>query len=182
MNIRKIGTLVTALAFSFCLIPPSVAQPKRDLKASHNRLVKQIRTELMMLSNYSLFDILEFEITGVDTVVLSGQVTRPTLKDDAEKAVRGIEGAGKVINKVEVLPLSPEDDRIRVAVYRAIAGKQGLDRYMLRAAPPIHIIVKNGNITLVGNVATQADKDLAGIAARGIPGTFAVVNNLRVEK
>ncbi len=114
--------------------------------------------------------------------MLHGQVTRPALKDDSERAVRGIEGAGKIVNQIEVLPLSPNDDRIRLAAYRAIFGKPGLDRYALRAVPPIHIIVKNGNITLVGVVASEADKNEAGIYANGVPGVFSVTNNLRVEK
>ena len=99
----------------------------------------------------------------MDTVVLLGYVTRPTLKSDAERVVSKIEGAGKVVNQIEVLPLSPSDDRIRTAAYRTIYSKPGLDLYAVRAVPPIHIIVKNGNITLTGIVATEADKNLAGI-------------------
>jgi len=182
MNIRKSTIAGTILILSLYLIPYSAAQHKQNLEAIHARLAKDVRHELLMLSNYSLFDNLEFEITGVDTVILSGQVTRPILKSDAENAIRRLEGAGKVVNKIDVLPLSPQDDNIRIAVYRALLNKPGLDRYLLRAASPIHIIVKNGNITLVGNVAMQADKDLAGIAANEVPGTFKVTNNLKVEK
>ena len=170
------------LIFSLCGIPSSGAQNKQELEKIHARLASQVRHELVMLSRYTLFDILEFEIMDVDTVVLSGEVVRPTLKSDAESVVRRIEGVGKVINKIEVLPLSPFDDRIRIAAYRTIFSKPGLEKYGFQAVPPIHIIVKNGSITLAGIVANQIDKDLAGIAAREVAGTFGVTNNLRVEK
>jgi hyperosmotically inducible protein len=134
-----------------------------------------------MLPYYGVFDNLEFRIDGVDTVVLSGQVTRPTLKKDAENVVKHLEGAGRVVNEIEVLPLSPHDADLRLLAYRAIYSKPGLDRYALQAVPPIHIIVKNGHITLVGVAANQGDKNLAGVAANGVPGAFSVTNNLRVE-
>jgi hyperosmotically inducible protein len=103
------------------------------------------------------------------------------LKSDAEGVVKNVEGVEKVVNNIEVLPLSPMDDRIRIATYRAIYGQTGLDRYALQAIPPIHIIVNSGNVTLTGVVATQADKDMAGVRANGVPGVFSVTNNLRVE-
>jgi hyperosmotically inducible protein len=111
-----------------------------------------------------------------------GQVTRPTLKSDAENVVKKIEGVEHVKNEIVVLPPSPGDDRIRRAVYRAIYGDTVLNRYALQAVPPIHIIVKNGNVALEGVVATEADKNVAGIRANGVSGVFAVANNLRVEK
>jgi hyperosmotically inducible protein len=161
--------------------PYAPAQRSKDLSAVHARLQKEVRHELLTLPNYTMFDILRFEITGVDTVVLSGQVMQPSLKSDAESAVRRLEGVGKVVNRIEVLPLSPDDDRIRRAAFRAVYSAQGLERYALRSVPPIHIIVKNGTITLVGVVASQMDKDLAGIAARDVPGTFGVTNDLVVQ-
>jgi hyperosmotically inducible protein len=178
---------VSGLAIVFILGMPlrgmSLEQQKagKELKDIHTRLAEQVRHELVMLPYYSLFDNLEFKIEGVDTVVLSGQVVRPVLKSDAEGVTKRLEGVGKVINNIEVLPLSNNDDRLRIAAYRAIYSRTGLDRYALQAVPPIHIIVKNGHITLVGVVATQADKDLAGIAANGVSGAFSVTNNLRVE-
>jgi hyperosmotically inducible protein len=110
-----------------------------------------------------------------------GQVVKPTLKQDAENIVRGIEATGKVVNNIEVLPLSPNDDIIRRAAFRAIYSREGLDRYAMSAVPSIHIIVKNGNITLEGVAANQMDKDLAGIAAKQVSGAFSVTNNLRLE-
>lgn len=144
------------------------------------RLEHQVRHELVMLPYYGVFDNLAYRVDG-DTVTLYGQVTRPTLKSDAGNVVKDIEGVKRVRNEIEVLPLSPNDDRIRIAEYRAIYSQPGLDRYALQAVPPIHIVVKNGNVTLVGVVASQADKDLAGIQAKGVPGAFSVTNNLRVQ-
>lgn len=145
------------------------------------RLNRQVRQELVTLPYYGVFDNLAYKVND-DTVTLYGQVTRPTLKSDAERVVKGIEGVRKVVNNIEVLPLSPNDDRIRLAVYRAIYSEPALQKYALRAVPPIHIIVKNGNVTLVGVVLDQGDKNIAGLRAKGVPGTFAVANNLAVEK
>jgi len=147
----------------------------------YDRLVKEVRHELVMLPYYNVFDNLAFKVDG-STVTLMGQVTRPTLKSDAERVVKSIEGVDKVVNKIEVLPLSPNDERIRMAVYRAIYGNTSLQRYRLQAVPPIHIIVNNGNVTLEGVVATEADKNIANLQANGVPGVFSVKNNLRVEK
>lgn len=144
-------------------------------------LTKEVRHELLMLPFYSVFDNLEYQISGYD-VTLLGQVVRPSLKDDAEASVKKLEGVEHVINKIEVLPLSPNDDRIRRAVYHAIYSRPPLERYALGAVPPIHIIVKNGNVTLEGVVATEADKNVAGIAAKTVSDVFSVTNNLRVEE
>jgi hyperosmotically inducible protein len=183
----KRNRVVYAAAFFLIVSTCAVAGVAQDTKANqdldgiHSRLAKEVRHELVMLPFYSLFDNLAFRIEGIDAIVLVGQVTRPTLKQDAENVVRKIEAVGKVVNDIEVLPLSPNDDRIRRAAYRAIYSRAGLDRYAVSAVPSIHIIVKNGNLTLEGVVANQRDKDLAGIAAKGVSGTFAVTNNLRIE-
>jgi hyperosmotically inducible protein len=161
----------------FCLVALGSAQSNRG----QDRIVKEVRHELVMLPYYNVFDNLAFKVDG-STVTLIGQVTRPTLKSDAERVVKGIEGVEKVVNNIEVLPVSPNDERIRLAVYRAIYGQPGLQRYGLQAVPPIHIIVKNGNVTLEGVVANEADKNIANVQANGVPGVFSVKNNLRVEK
>jgi len=134
-----------------------------------------------MLPYYGVFDNLAYKVEG-DTVTLMGHVTRPTLKSDAENVVKRIEGVEHVKNEIEVLPPSPNDERIRRAVFRAVYGNPTLERYALQAVPPIHIIVKNGNVTLVGVVASEADKNMAGLKANGVPGVFAVTNNLQVEQ
>ena len=110
MIARKHSVLTTILTVSLCLVPYSLAQRKQDVKANQARLVQEVRHELVMLSDYSLFDNLEFQITGVDTVILSGQVVRPILKSEAENAIRKLERVGKVVNNIEVLPVSPQDD------------------------------------------------------------------------
>jgi hyperosmotically inducible protein len=146
-------------------------------------LVKEVRHELLMLPYYSVFDWLEFEAKPDGTVILNGQVTRPTLKSDAENVVKRIEGVEMVVNQIEVLPLSSNDDRIRRAVYRALFNYGSpLFRYGMGAVPSIHIIVKNGNVTLKGNVSSQADSDIANIRARSVPGIFGVKNELAVER
>ena len=177
---RRSGLFLLMSSFTVAGFPQA-ATAKRDLTAAHARLVREVRHELVMLPYYSVFDNLTFKIEGIDTVVLTGQVIKLTLKQDAENVVRRIEGAGKIVNSIEVLPLSPNDDRIRLAAFRAIYSRQGLDRYALRAVPSIHIIVKNGNITLEGVVANEADRNLAGITARQVSGAFGVTNNLAIE-
>jgi hyperosmotically inducible protein len=153
----------------------SAAQPNQD------KIVREVRHELVMLPYYGVFDNLAYRVDGTK-VTLFGQVTRPALKSDAERAVKKIEGVELVDNQIEVLPLSPNDDRIRLATYRAIYSKPPLQRYQMGAVPPIHIIVKNGNITLLGPVASETDKEIAGLAANGVPGAFKVTNDLVVEK
>ncbi len=157
------------------------SQQRGASERGRQRLEREVRHELVMLPLYGVFDNLAFKVDGYK-VDLMGQVTRPTLKSDAERAVQSIEGVESVDNKIEVLPLSPNDDRIRLAVYRAIYGDSSLNRYALRAVPTIHIIVKNGNVTLEGAVSSEADKNVAGIRARGVSGVFSVTNNLRVVK
>lgn len=160
---------------------PAWAQSRRmPSERGRTRLEREVRHELVLLPFYGVFDNLEFKVEGYN-VTLLGQVTRPTLKTDAERAVKRIEGVESVDNRIEVLPVSPNDERIRLAVYRAIYGHASLDRYALRAIPTIHIIVKNGNVTLEGVVATEADKNIAGLQANGVAGVFSVKNNLRVE-
>ena len=186
MQRRKgvLTVLLTAVLFGACglSLPVSAhaltAMDKRDIQ---NSLVQHVRHQLLMLPYYGVFDNLEFKVVGVDTIVLSGQVTRPTLKSDAERSVLKLEGVRKVVNDIEVLPLSPNDDRLRIAEYRRIFSMAGLFRYSEGAVPSIHIIVKNGNVSLVGVVSNQMDKNLAEIAANEVPGVFSVTNELAVE-
>ena len=144
-----------------------------------DRLIKEVRHKLVMLPYYSVFDNLAFRING-RTVTLEGQVVNPVVKSDAQNAVKHIEGVDKVVNNIEVLPPSPMDDRIRRQVYRSIYSYGPLFKYGHMAVPPIHIIVKHGRITLDGVVDSEADKNLAGMRANQVPGTFQVTNNLRV--
>ncbi len=158
-------------------------QPAGPLpQKSIDRIYKEVRHELVMLPFYGVFDNLAYKVDPDGTVTLLGQVSRPTLKSDAENVVKHIEGVEKVVNNIEVLPTSINDDRIRRAAYRAIYGNSVLSQYQLRAVPPIHIIVKNGHITLEGVVARQMDKQIAGVQANSVHGAFSVTNNLVVEE
>lgn len=145
------------------------------------KVIRQVRHELIMLPYYGVFDNLLFKLNG-RTVTLLGQVARPSLKSSAERVVKDVEGIESVVNEIEVLPTSPNDDSIRVATYRAIYGDNMLYRYGMQAVPPIHIIVRNGNVTLVGVVANEADKNVAGIRANSVSGVFSVKNELSVER
>jgi hyperosmotically inducible protein len=146
-----------------------------------SRVERQVRRELVTLPFYSVFDNMTFRVDG-SKVTLMGKVTRPVLKSDAGKVVENIEGISDVDNQIEVLPVSSNDDQIRMAAYRAIYGQTTLSRYQIQAIPPIHIIVQNGNIELEGVVATEGEKNIAGMQAQGVNGAFSVKNNLRVEK
>ena len=146
------------------------------------RLNKEVRHELVTLPYYGVFDNLAYRVAPDGVVTLFGQVTRPTLKSDAEGVTKSIEGVSRVDNQIEVLPNSPNDDRLRRNLYRAIYGSTGLDRYALQAVPSIHILVKNGNATLEGVAATEADKNMAGILASGVAGVFSLKNNLHIEE
>ena len=175
MRIALSGYLLLALA--------TIAYAQKSDRVSdrsQDRIAKEVRHELVMLPYYSVFDNLAFRVDG-SHVTLLGQVALPVLKDDAERVVKKVEGVESVTNNIEVLPVSPNDDQIRRAVYRAIYSQPGLDRYSLRAVPTIHIIVKNGNVTLAGAVANEGDKDRAGLAANGVPGVFSVKNELLVS-
>jgi hyperosmotically inducible periplasmic protein len=141
----------------------------------------EVRHELVMLPYYSLFDDLGYQVDG-STVTLTGDVVRPVLKSDAENVVKRIPGVTNVVNDIKVLPLSPFDNRTRIAVYRSIFGYASLYRYALGTQPSIHIIVDNGHVTLKGVVDNEGDKNIAYLRANGVPGVFSVTNELRVAE
>ena len=160
----------------------SAAIPVAKPQGSSARIIREVRHELATLPYYGVFDWLEYVVQPDNTVVLRGQVVRPTTKSDAENRVKDIEGVSRVVNEIEVLPLSPNDDRLRRALYRAIYGQNSpLFRYAIQSVPPIHIIVRNGRATLKGVVANKGDANLAYIRARGVPGLFEVKNELKIE-
>jgi hyperosmotically inducible protein len=151
--------------------------------ADRDYLVKEIRKELVTLPFFGVFDWLEGKVEPDGTVFLAGQVTRPTLKKDAQRRVEKVEGVERVINQIEVLPLSPNDDRLRRAVFRELFNfNSPLFRYGQQPVPSIHIIVSRGKLVLKGVVANKGDSDIANIRARGVPGLFEVRNDLRIEK
>ncbi len=175
------GFLAAAVICSVIQLAGAQTSGTLDQK-SMARIYKEVRHELVMLPFYGVFDNLSYKVDPDGTVTLLGQVARPVLKSDAENSVKRIEGVTRVVNNIEELPASPADDRIRREVYRAIYGNPALSEYQIRAVPPIHIIVKNGHVTLEGVVARAMDKQIAGVQANSVSGTFSVTNNLVVEE
>ncbi len=173
-----LATSLLAMPYSAAAVPQEAKHQRSEAKY-REKLYKEVRHQLVMLPWYSVFDNLAYRVEG-DKVTLYGQVTRPVLKSDAGAAVKSIEGVASVVNNIEVLPLSPLDDQLRRALYRAIYGYDGLSRYSVQAVPSIHIIVKNGNVTLEGVVDNETDKNLANLRANGVPNVFSVKNNLVV--
>jgi osmotically-inducible protein OsmY len=142
-------------------------------------LEQRVRSELLRLPYYGVFDHLAFRVDG-DQVSLSGHVSWPTLKNDAERAARSVEGVTAVTSNIEVLPVSSHDDRIRLAAYRAIYGNSTLARYRLNPHPPIRIIVENGHVMLKGVVGSEIDRTIAHMQANSVPGAFSVTNHLQI--
>jgi hyperosmotically inducible protein len=153
----------------------------QDSAKSQERIIREVRHELLMLPYFGVFDYIAFKVDG-STVTLLGQVVRPVLKSDAENSVKRIEGVEKVDNQIEVLPPSSMDDGLRIALFRAIYQYPALQKYELGVQKPIRIIVKNGRATLEGVVDSEADKNLVGLRANTVPGIFSVTNNLQVTK
>jgi osmotically-inducible protein OsmY len=148
---------------------------------SQERITKEVRHELLMLPYFGVFDYIAFKVDGYN-VTLIGSVVRPTLRSDAEGAVKHIEGVEHVDNQIEVLPPSPIDDGLRHRLFRSIYGYPPLEKYALGVQKPIRIIVKNGNVRLEGVIDSESDKNLVNIRAKSVPGTFSVDNNLLVVK
>ena len=172
MTRTKLAITLVLAAVPALLTAANGAQPAKPL-------AEQVRRELITLPFLSIFDSLRYEVKG-DQVILSGETIRPVMKSQAENVVKQLPGVATVVNNIEVLPLSPYDDRVRIAVARAVYGFPALQRYSLGALPSIHIVVKNGSVTLKGVVATEMDRTLAFLRANGVPGTFQVNNELTV--
>ena len=172
--------ITMALLVAGATLLPIQAANKTAL-STEERLAQSIRKELLTMPFLTIFDNLSYRIDG-DTVHLYGQVIRPTLKSDAANRVARLEGIARVDNQIEVLPLSPFDDRLRLSVARAVYGQPALNRYALGANPSIRIIVKNGNVTLEGAVNDDGARNIANIQANGVFGVFSVTNNLRIER
>jgi hyperosmotically inducible protein len=177
----RLPLLLAALLVLVTLGSAQDAQRDQPSAKSQDRIVKEVRHELLMLPYFGVFDYIAFKVDGYN-VTLLGQVVKPVSKSDAENAVKHIEGVEKVDNQIEVLPPSPMDDRIRVRLFRAIYQYPALQKYELGVQKPIRIIVKNGHVTLEGVVDNDTDKNLAGLRANGVSGTFSVTNNLQVVK
>src|SRR6476661_10393049 len=170
-------SLILTLCILLAPFAPSAQKDSRTL-----RIEADVQQQLFALPYYTIFDFLAFRVEPGGTIRLLGQVVRPTLKDDAERRVKRVEGVDTVINEIEVLPTSPTDDAIRTAVARNIYNSTALDRYGFQSQPPIHIIVKQGRVTLEGVVDSESDKTVAGLKTREITGVFEVKNNLSIAQ
>lgn len=180
-NYCKQISALTLMFATLLSLPAAASLQRPNPEKAEDRIAREVRHELVMLPFYGVFDFLSYDVSGY-TVTLTGQVTRPTLKSDAEAVVKRIEGVEKVNNQIEVLPVSPNDEKIRLAEYRAIYGPGGLDRYGLLNIQTIHILVKGGHVTLEGTVGREGDKNIANVRANAVPGVFSVTNHLKLEK
>ena len=177
--------LMFLFVLSIAITPAAFGQADQKDKTqlagpAQARIQKEVRHELLMLSYFGVFDDIAFQVNGA-TVTLLGSVTRPTLKSDAENAIKHIEGVEHIVNNIDVLPPFPMDDQLRLQLYRAIYGYGALEKYALGVQKPIRIIVKSGHVTLDGVVDSNADKNVAGLRANGVPGIFSVTNNLQTD-
>jgi hyperosmotically inducible periplasmic protein len=170
--------LLLALAAGMTWAAPTTGSAGSKVPAP---LENRVRHELLMLPYYNVFDDLSFRVDNSE-VILFGHVTQPVVSDDAERAVKHLEGVSSVKNEIEVLPLSDFDNQIRWRTYFAIYGYGPLEQYSLGTQPPIRIIVKNGNVTLMGTVLNEMDKNVAYLRANGVHGVFSVTNELKVSR
>jgi hyperosmotically inducible periplasmic protein len=177
---RMLPRFAAVSGLAMLLTVPALVQARTGVQLTP--LEDSVRHAIVTLPYYGVFDDISFRVDG-NVVTLMGAVTGPGfLKDDAGKAVKRIEGVTAVRNDIEILPLSPIDDQIRMRMYRAIFRDPQLGKYSMGAVPPLHIIVKNGHVTLTGVVLNEMDRTVAYLRANAVPGVFSVTNNLQVER
>jgi hyperosmotically inducible periplasmic protein len=182
MKINRAGGIFAVLFAGLMSFSVALASAQSTgTQKMQDRVSKEVYHELVMLPQLTIFDHLAYKVDG-GKVTLLGQVRNPILKDEAQNAVKNIEGVESVNNQIEILPPSPNDDRLRRQVARAIFNDDSLFPYSMESVPSIHIIVKGGHVSLEGSVNTQGDKDRAGLRANGVPGVFSVQNDLKVEQ
>ena len=177
----KLRTLVLSLGMIASTLSFSAQSAMASLRGTE-AIEKQVRHELNMLPYVNAFDYMTFTVDDNGNVTLSGQVTNPVLRSDANNVVKRIEGVERVDNEIQVLPLSPMDDGLRVRLFRTIYGYPALQKYELGLNKSIRIIVANGHVTLMGVVDSEMDKNIAGMRANSVPGIFSVDNQLKVVK
>jgi hyperosmotically inducible periplasmic protein len=179
---RKFKRFVLAVAAMLTLAATAaVTSPVTAQGLDEQQVMKKVRKELVTLPYYGVFDNLAYKVEG-GTVTLLGQVVQPSTRSDAERRVLKIKGVERVVNQIEVLPLSGFDNSTRARTYRALQRTGGLYRYLLGANPSLHIVVNRGHVTLEGVVGNEGDRRLAYITANSIPGVFSVTNNLRTDR
>lgn len=178
--LAMVATLAMVIASGATAFAAPKNQRPKQAANSEVALSKEVRHQLVMLPYLTLFDNLAYKVDG-STVTLMGYVVNPTLKSDAGRVVKNVEGVTKVNNEIKVLPPSSMDNQIRRQEYRSIYGYAGLWKYAMGALPPVHIVVDNGHVMLFGIVDSQADKNLIGLRAKTVPNVFSVQNDLQVE-
>ena len=179
---KKVLNKFAALSAALVLVASvSFAATEQGSALARQQVAKSVRKALVTLPFYGVFDNLAYSFDG-GTATLYGQVVRPTTRSDAERRVARIKGVSRVVNQIEVLPLSSFDDSIRRRAYRQIFGTASLYRYAMGVNPSLHIVVNRGHVTLEGVVSNEGDRRLARIAALQVPGVFSVTNNLRLDR
>jgi len=181
MNRTIVTDFLLLAAIAAVALPAAAQNGTSGQSPAEMRIAREVRHEIVMLPYLGVFDYIAFEVRGYN-VKLTGAVTRPTLKTDAERAVKHVEGVEKVDNQIGVLPPSTMDDGLRLRLFRAIYRYPALEKYALGVIKPIRIIVKSGHVTLEGVVDNETDKNLVNLRANSVPGIFSVTNNLRVVK
>lgn len=181
MNRRTVMSLLLLVGLAAIALPAAAQEGTSGQSPAEMRIAREVRHEIVMLPYLNVFDYIAFEVHGYN-VKLTGAVTRPTLKSDAERVVKHVEGVEKVDNQIDVLPPSTMDDGLRLRLFRAIYRYPALEKYALGVIKPIRILVKSGRVTLEGVVDNETDKNLVNLRANSVPGIFSVTNNLRVVK
>ncbi len=177
----KLQTLVLGVGMMASILSFTVQNAMATTQGAE-AVAKQVKHELNMLPYVNVFDYMTFAVDANGNVTLAGQVTNPVVKRDAGNAIKRIEGVEHVNNQIQVLPLSFMDNGLRVRLYRTIYSYPALEKYGVGINKSIRIIVDNGHVTLMGVVNDEADRNIAGIRANGVPGIFSVDNQLRVVK
>jgi hyperosmotically inducible periplasmic protein len=180
-TMRIKNTISALLTAAVLLAIPALASQAPANPVANPNLEKDVRHAINSLPYYGVFDDLSFSIDDKGVVTLSGEVMQYYVRNSAVGAVRAIPGVTRVNDQIEVLPLSPFDNTIRIQAYNAIFGYPALSRYAINSRPPIHIVVKNGNITLAGVVNNELDRKLVYNRIRALPNAFSVTNDLRLD-
>jgi len=176
---QTIRSVALGLAIGLAALP--LASAATPLAGPEAVTMESVRKQIVTLPFYSIFDHVTFQLDD-GVVTLNGSVYRPSLRKSVERVALRVEGVNSVVNNIEILPNSFHDDRIRLAVVRSLYTNPVLNRYGVRSVPPIHVIVRNGDVTLEGMVNREMERNVAGILANGVSGVFSVTNNLRLDR
>ncbi len=177
----KIGrTISTFVAAGVLMALPGFGATK-GAPVSNPNIERDVRQAINKLAYYGVFDDLSFSVDKTGAVTLSGQVMQYNVRNSAVSVVRDVPGVTRVNDQIEVLPLSPFDNSIRIRAYNAIFGYPALSRYAINSRPPIRILVKNGNVTIAGVVNNDLDRKLIYNRVQNLPRVFSVTSNLRLD-